>query len=92
MSYYTATGKNFNTNTNGYKMIKLIAETGGCSKYDCLTIALDKIGSKQDLRGYYSCYFRGLVNNKVLNASVKGIYTLTQHGKDLLNKIEGKIR
>lgn len=86
-SMYTANGSRLTRESNGFKMLQLISETGGASKYDCLTIALGKKGSRSELRGYYSCYFRGLVDNKVLNPSVKGIYTLTDHGQEILNKI-----
>ena len=81
---YTANGSRLTTASKGFAILRHIANTGGASKYDCLTIALGKIGSKKDLRGYYSCYFRGLVDNGVLNPSVKGVYTITDHGKSLL--------
>ena len=83
---YTANGSKLTTSSKGFAILRHIANNGGASKYDCLTIALGKSGSKNDLRGYYSSYFRGLVDNGVLNPSVKGVYTLTEHGKSVLLK------
>jgi len=81
MSYYTANGTRLTKSTQGFKMLQLIILKNGCTKYECVTEALGKVGSKQKLRGYYSCYFRGLVDSDVLeyNARTKK-YRCTSHG------------
>ena len=83
---YTANGSRLSKSSKGFAILRHIANSGGASKYDCLAVALSKIGSKNDLRCYYSSYFRGLVDNGVLNPSVKGVYTITEHGKNVLLK------
>jgi hypothetical protein len=84
MSYYSANGKNMVKDNNAYKMLELIINNDGATKYECLTKALGKVGSKQQLRGYYSCYFRGLVDSGVLTHDPKTFkYHITPHGSQL---------
>lgn len=71
MKFYTATGKNMKKGQNGFKMMRHILANDGATKYECLTEALGKSGSKQDLRGYYSCYFRGWVDSGVVTYDPK---------------------
>lgn len=54
---------------------------GGCTKYELLTEALGKSGSKSQLRGYYSAYFQGWVNSGVVQLDRKTHkYSITTHG------------
>lgn len=67
--------------SKGFKMLKHLIICGDSTKYELLTEALGKVGSKQMLRGYYSVYFGGWVRSGVvtLNQSTHK-YSITTHG------------
>lgn len=86
-SMYTANGNRMVKDNNTYKMLELILKNNGATKYECLTQALGKVGSKQKLRGYYSCFFRGLVDSGVLEYDHKTYkYYITAKGANLFLK------
>jgi len=64
---YTANATRLTTSSKGFKMLSLIIKKDGTTKYECLTEALGKVGSKEQLRGYYSCYFRGWMDSGVVS-------------------------
>jgi len=66
MKFYTATGSKMKKGQNGFKMMRYILSNECATKYECLTEALGKSGSKKSLRGYYSCYFKGWINSGVV--------------------------
>jgi len=84
-SYYTVTGTKLTSKSNGFKILKFIASQNGATKYDCLTKALGKVGTHKALRGYYSSYFRGLVDNNVVKLNYcTNEYMITDYGRKLL--------
>ena len=58
-SMYNADGSRIKLGSKGHKMLKYIVDHGTVSKYELVTKVLGKVGSRQSLRGYYSCYMRG---------------------------------
>ena len=84
MSYYTANATTLNRNSKGVDMLEHIISNNGATKYECLTQALGKIGSKEKLRGYYSCYFRGWVDSGVVTLNhITHKYPCTKYGASL---------
>lgn len=91
MNYYTATGKNMKKGQNGYKMMQYILVNEGATKYECLTNALGKTGSKQKLRGYYSCYFAGWMQAGIVTYDPKTYkYHATAKGANYFIKASEK--
>lgn len=81
MCYYTANANRMKFGQNGFKMMQYILKNDGATKYECLTEALGKKGSKHRLRGYYSCYFRGWMDAGVVTYDPKTYkYHATAHG------------
>lgn len=68
---YTATAGRMIKGNNAYKMFKYMIDNDGATKYDLLTKVLGKTGTKKELRGYYSCYMRGLRNAGMLDYNAK---------------------
>jgi len=81
MKLYTATGTNLTKNSKGAQILRHILVNGPKTKYECVTEVLGKVGSKKSLRGYYSCYFRGLVDEGILSYNSKTFqYNVTEKG------------
>ena len=77
----TVNGKRLTPNSQGFKILSHIIENDGASKYSCVTNVLGRVGSRQQLRGYYSDYFLGLVTSGVLSLDKKThIYKITGRG------------
>lgn len=80
----------FNTSVNatkltsdsqGFKILDYIIKNEGATKYDCLTQALGKRGTRDQLRGYYSVYFQSLrANNVLIYNNVSKKYHITPLG------------
>ena len=78
---YTANASKMTVNSKMYKILQLILLNRGATKYECVTKILGVVGSKQRLRGYYSCTFRGLVDAGILSYSKKDYkYNITTAG------------
>lgn len=69
--YYTANGKNMKKGQNGFKMMEFILKNNGATKYELVTNVLGKVGTKKELRGYYSCYMRGWVDSGLVELDTK---------------------
>ncbi len=63
--YSHLTGKRKNTNLR--LILDYIKMNGPTGKYDILTNALGKVGSKNSLRGYYCVYMRSMRDSGLLN-------------------------
>ena len=78
---YTANASNITSDSKMFKILQLIITKNGATKYECVTGVLGVTGSKQRLRGYYSCTFRGLVDAGVLSYSKQNYkYNITTTG------------
>lgn len=87
-SMYTANGNKIKLGSQGHKMLKHIIDNGGSTKYDLVTKVFGKVGSRKQLRGYYSCYMRGWMDNGILKYNhFNSSYELTEKGAWLLAKL-----
>lgn len=79
--YYTANASRLTVKSQGFKILDFIAANDGATKYECVTEALGKTGTKQELRGYYCVTFQGWVRNGILSYDKKTYkYQLTAKG------------
>lgn len=87
-SMYNANGSKLKLGSNGYKMLQYIVANGGATKYDLVTKVLKKVGTRQRLRGYYSCYMRGWMDNGIVSYNrFSNTYEATPKGAWLLAQI-----
>lgn len=87
----SANGTRINMFSKGYKILEYISENKGATKYEVLTQALGKVGTKQRLRGYYSVYFADYVYNGLLTLdNVTHKYHITELGRQRI--VEASIR
>lgn len=71
-----------------FKILKYIIENGPKSKYDCITNVLGVIGTRKQLRGYYSVMFQSLRLNKLITLNYNNYtYCITDKGVDLVHRI-----
>jgi hypothetical protein len=85
---YTADGSRIKLGSQGHKMLRYIIDNGSVSKYELVTKVLGKVGSRQKLRGYYSCYMRGWMDNGILKYNhFNSTYEVTPKGACLLAKL-----
>ncbi len=84
-SIYTADGTRIKLGSKGHKMLQYIVDHGTVSKYELVTKVLGKVGSRKQLRGYYSCYMRGWMDHGILKYnSFAQAYEVTDKGACLL--------
>jgi hypothetical protein len=85
---YNADGSRIKLGSKGHKMLKYIVDHGTVSKYELVTKVLGKVGSRQSLRGYYSCYMRGWMDHGILKYNkFNSTYEVTEKGAYLLAKL-----
>lgn len=85
---YTADGSRIKLGSKGHAMLKYIVDNGSVSKYELVTKVLGKVGSRRQLRGYYSCYMRGWMDNGILKYNhFNSTYEVTPKGACLLAKL-----
>lgn len=79
-------GSRFTTESKGFKVLYFIAQHDqGATKYSVLTDCLNKKGTKQQLRGYYSVYFQSFVDNGMLTLNRQtNCYSITPKGRELI--------
>lgn len=90
-SDYTANATCLNKRSKGFKVLEHIILKDGVTKYECVTRVLGKIGTRKELRGWYSCYFRGWVDSGVVTLDRKThMYHSTKHGAVLYFTVSTK--
>lgn len=96
-SYQAANNSNANRlkrDNQCFKILNHLINNGPSTKYQLLTLALNKTGTKKSLRGYYSLYFQSLVHHDII--SIKRCendrrsfrYSITQIGRDKMSKVK----
>lgn len=80
-------------NSPGFQMLQLIILNNGATKYECLTQALGKVGSKQMLRKKYALFFNAWLNTNVCTYNHRTHkYRCTSHGAELFVKASEKYK